>query len=569
MSNEYFQPSSVPAPNSPGTSLTVRQEFANVGSGFDLLPFLAGNANKLIAVDPLGTRLISASFDLNDIVTPTGIQTLTNKTIAWASNTFSGFGNAATKNAGTGAGEVLLLAVSGTLPALDAGNLTNIPGLSLKADANNAVLTGAPVAPTPSPGDNTPRIATTQFVQEAVVATGSFAPSNATPLMDGTASAGTSAFGSRDDHRHPSDTSKAPASAATASGTSFTPTGGVGATDVQAAIAELDAEKITLASLTATNTAFTPTGGVAATNVQAAIAELDSEKATLASPVFTGDPRAPTPASSDNDTSIATTAYVKTVIAQQPVGMQPSNSSPVMNGVVAPGTGVEGSRHDHVHPSDTSRAPSSAATAAGTSFTPTGSIIATNVQAAIAELEGDVTSAATAAGTSFTPTGSIIATHAQAAIAELAGDVTTPNPGQVLQVVTHFDGGADQSASTWVNLTSVAASITPKSANSTLIVECFATILVGNVSGVNAEGVFQIYSGGGPPPTGNIGNYITQSTFSVAGGIGVRSGGSLLAAVSNTDLTPKSYRLAGSPTVGVPNDIGGTQQVWKITEVQN
>ena len=355
MSNEYFQPSSVPAPNSPGTSLTVRQEFANVGSGFDLLPFLAGNANKLIVVDPLGTRLVSASFGLDDVVALAGIQTLTNKTIAWASNTFSGFGNAATKNAGTNAGEVLLLAVSGTLPALDAGNLTNIPGLSLKADANNAVLTGAPVAPTPSPGDNTPRIATTQFVQEAVVATGSFAPSNATPLMDGTASAGTSAFGSRDDHRHPSDTSKAPASAATASGTSFTPTGGVSATDVQAAIAELDTEKITLASLTATNTAFTPTGGVAATNVQAAIAELDSEKATLASPVFTGDPRAPTPASSDNDTSIATTAYVKTVIAQQPVGMQPSNSSPVMNGVVAPGTGVEGSRHDHVHPVDTSR----------------------------------------------------------------------------------------------------------------------------------------------------------------------------------------------------------------------
>ena len=33
--------------------------------------------------------------------------------------------------------------------------------------------------------------------------------------------------------------------------------------------------------------------------------------ATLASPTFTGDPKAPTPATSDNDTSIATTAYVK------------------------------------------------------------------------------------------------------------------------------------------------------------------------------------------------------------------------------------------------------------------
>jgi hypothetical protein len=35
-------------------------------------------------------------------------------------------------------------------------------------------------------------------------------------------------------------------------------------------------------------------------------------KAPLASPVFTGDPQAPTPAASDNDTSIATTAFVTT-----------------------------------------------------------------------------------------------------------------------------------------------------------------------------------------------------------------------------------------------------------------
>lgn len=34
-------------------------------------------------------------------------------------------------------------------------------------------------------------------------------------------------------------------------------------------------------------------------------------KAPLASPLFTGDPRAPTPAPSDNDTSLATTAFVK------------------------------------------------------------------------------------------------------------------------------------------------------------------------------------------------------------------------------------------------------------------
>jgi microcystin-dependent protein len=40
--------------------------------------------------------------------------------------------------------------------------------------------------------------------------------------------------------------------------------------------------------------------------------------APLANPVFTGDPQAPTPSAADNDTSIATTAFVKTAIAAIP-----------------------------------------------------------------------------------------------------------------------------------------------------------------------------------------------------------------------------------------------------------
>jgi hypothetical protein len=41
-------------------------------------------------------------------------------------------------------------------------------------------------------------------------------------------------------------------------------------------------------TVTASTTAYSPTAGVLATNVQAAIAELDSKKATIASPTFTG-----------------------------------------------------------------------------------------------------------------------------------------------------------------------------------------------------------------------------------------------------------------------------------------
>jgi phage-related tail fiber protein len=45
------------------------------------------------------------------------------------------------------------------------------------------------------------------------------------------------------------------------------------------------------------------------------IAITDDSKAPLNSPILTGDPRAPTPAAGDNDTSIATTAFVQTAIA--------------------------------------------------------------------------------------------------------------------------------------------------------------------------------------------------------------------------------------------------------------
>lgn len=67
------------------------------------------------------------------------------------------------------------------------------------------------------------------------------AAGSALPIVDGTATAGTAAKWSREDHVHPTDTSRAP----------------------------------------------------------------------VASPTFTGNPKAPTPVTSDNSTSIATTAYVK------------------------------------------------------------------------------------------------------------------------------------------------------------------------------------------------------------------------------------------------------------------
>jgi hypothetical protein len=222
------------------------------------------------------------------------------------------------------------------------------------------------------------------------------------------------------------------------------------------------------------------------------------------------------------------------------------------------------------------KAPASAGTASGTSFAPAGTIAATTVQSAIQELDSETqtsllgkapTSAGTAIGTSFTPVGNVSATNVQAAIEELDTELRAYRSGEVLQIVTHSDAGISVSASTWSNLTTAAASITPKSANSTLIVECFANFSVANVASVNAQASFQIYSGSFP--SGNIGNFISPRAPSGAGGVGIACGGALMAAVANTALTVRSFSLAGSPTTGVPNTIGGSQQAWKITEVQN
>lgn len=97
-------------------------------------------------------------------------------------------------------------------------------------------------------------------------------------------------------------------------------------------------------------------------------------------------------------------------------------------------------------------------TAAVTSFTPAGSIAATNVQAAIQELDGDVTGhtgaasgAHAASAISNTPAGGVSATTVQAAINELDSDLTTVNNAKADKTITisagaGLTGGGDLSA---------------------------------------------------------------------------------------------------------------------------
>jgi Repeat of unknown function (DUF5907) len=85
-------------------------------------------------------------------------------------------------------------------------------------------------------------------------------------------------------------------------------------------------------------------------------------KAPLASPAFTGTPAVPTAAVDTNTTQIASTAFV--------LG-QAAAATPVVDGTGAAGTSTRYARADHVHPTDTSRAPLASPTFTGTPLAPT------------------------------------------------------------------------------------------------------------------------------------------------------------------------------------------------------
>jgi len=115
-------------------------------------------------------------------------------------------------------------------------------------------------------------------------------------------------------------------------------------------------------------------------------------KAPLASPTLTGVPAAPTAAANTQTTQIATTAFVLN---------QASALSPVMDGTAAVGVQGAYARSDHVHPSDTSRAPLASPALTGVPTAPTAAALNNSTQlattayadAATSTLSGTVTTA--------------------------------------------------------------------------------------------------------------------------------------------------------------------------------
>lgn len=123
-------------------------------------------------------------------------------------------------------------------------------------------------------------------------------------------------------------------------------------------------------------------------------AEITMAYAKKASPAFTGTPTAPTAAADTNTTQLATTAYV--------LG-QKGTTTPVMNGTAAVGTSLKYARADHVHASDTSRAPLASPALTGNPTAPTQAGGSNNTRlATTAFVQGELTAYAPLASPVFT-----------------------------------------------------------------------------------------------------------------------------------------------------------------------
>ena len=161
--------------------------------------------------------------------------------------------------------------------AAAASTYFTIASAANKADLASPTFTGVPAAPTASPGTNTTQIATTAFVTAAVSAsTGATWGS-----ITGTLSSQTDLQSALD----------AKLSTATAASTYQTLSG--------------------MSSYLTTSSAASTYQTISGMSSYLTTATAASTYAPLASPALTGNPTAPTPATADNDTSIATTAFVK------------------------------------------------------------------------------------------------------------------------------------------------------------------------------------------------------------------------------------------------------------------
>ena len=146
----------------------------------------------------------------------------------------------------------------------------------------------------------------------------------ANPSMDGTAAAGSSAKFAKEDHVHPSDTSKQDVLTFddTPTAGSSNPVTSAGIQDaIEGAMGDVVAE---IPTASTTTPLMDGTASIGQANKGWAtgnhVHPTDTSRAPLASPEFTGSPKAPNPSSNASGTEIATAKWVRDYVANKGIG---------------------------------------------------------------------------------------------------------------------------------------------------------------------------------------------------------------------------------------------------------
>ena len=348
-------------------------------SGSTISNYLTGNltASRALASDGSGkvgvatTTLTELNF-VNGVTSPiqTQFTTLTTNLATTNSNVATATGQIATlnTNVATITGQIVTInaniATTNSNVATATGNIATLSGrvntlsgvVDLKANIASPVLTGDPQSVTPATSDSDTSIATTAFVKAQTYLTGETDPIwnsqkslyalLASPALTGTPTAptatpGTSTFQlattqfvTTADTLLQNNINTTNANVATATGQIATLNTNVATITGQ--IVTINANIATTNSnvATATGNIATLTTNLATTNSNVAtatgnIAFLSGSKADINSPILTGDPRVPTATPGDNDTSIASTAFVKVGIDTAIAGLSWKNSARV------------------------------------------------------------------------------------------------------------------------------------------------------------------------------------------------------------------------------------------------
>jgi len=187
-----------------GLSSSYLSDFSSAVSG--LLPVKSIIAGSNITVTPTGDK----GFVISSPVNSDTVKDLIGSTITGVSGIKASYDNT---------GKIETISVTGLTSSYIGDFNTSVSGLvsGVYAPLNSPALTGTPTAPTAAADTNTTQIASTAFV------IGQASSSN--PLMDGTAAVGTSKKYSREDHVHPTDTTRAALSGAAFTGSVSIPSG--------------------------------------------------------------------------------------------------------------------------------------------------------------------------------------------------------------------------------------------------------------------------------------------------------------------------------------------------------